>query len=427
MPALLEPQTAQPFPADRFVTVPNVPVFVEHDTTARDGRKLHFGPAELAEVAERCNRRIEESADYAAVTLGHTPNPGDEHRSEPEVIGFAGPFTVGDYHGKAAIFADLHVYEEDAEKLRKFPRRSPELWLEDEYADMYLDPIALLGAEAPRLDMGILYSANRQGRVVEKYAAVGPSAGNCFVPAVTGPKKRYELESPPSETKTEPKTMLAPDDIKQIVDAIEALDWVQWVKTEMGNPGPAGDEPKPAPAPAPAPEKLAKDPDTPGVPVKPAPDLEPEKKEHYAKLQQELISGREQLAALRTELDAERGHRVNAERYAKLYELRQLHSFDLDAEIKRAKYGKMGNEQFADHCKLIEENYRPIPVGAPMLPAWTPGADAAAANQSAGAKEKYGRDLSDRALKLCERRAIAGKAADYNEVLEQLRRGEKVE
>jgi len=62
-----------PFPAERFVTLRDVPVFVEHETIAKDGRRLRFGRAELEAVCRRCNQRIDQTGDYAAVTLGHTP------------------------------------------------------------------------------------------------------------------------------------------------------------------------------------------------------------------------------------------------------------------------------------------------------------------------------------------------------------------
>lgn len=306
MPAVAAPQNVarvryageQEFPEGEFVTLKQVPVFAEHQTKARDGRNLKFGKKELEALAKRCNRRIEETGDYAAITLGHTAEPGDSQAKQPEMVGFAGPFKVGLIGPKGkqryAVLADFHVHAEDYPKLKKYPRRSPELWLEDRYEEMFLDPIALLGAEAPRLDMGLLYAANRQGRLVEKYAAVA-SATSSFIPTDKygcGEKKQaYEADSrkdttarelkvsdaaarrtgspdsasPKSEaggknqllrpefgntigkryegddeTKSQggasapSKTMnLNPDDIRGIVDALEQLDWVQWVKGQM--------------------------------------------------------------------------------------------------------------------------------------------------------------------------------------------------
>jgi hypothetical protein len=176
--------TRQPgnFSADEFVTFRDVPIFAEHETTAKDGRKLRFTRTELEMIAARCNRRISETGDYAAVTIGHTPDPrvAEIHPgSIPPVVGFAGGFKIGvlgqrGQRQRYAILADLHIYKEDAGRVKKFPRRSPELWLEDKYEEMFLDPIALLGAEAPRLDMGLLYSAMRGNRRVEKYALATP-------------------------------------------------------------------------------------------------------------------------------------------------------------------------------------------------------------------------------------------------------------
>src|SRR5574340_1365156 len=124
------------FPEDQFLTLLNVPVFAEHETLAKDGRALRFTRRELMAVAERCNRRIRETGDYAAISLGHTSE--DEAAAAPPVIGYAGPFRVGvlgqpGAKARYAILADFHVFKDQAAKLREFPRRSPELWVEDRY------------------------------------------------------------------------------------------------------------------------------------------------------------------------------------------------------------------------------------------------------------------------------------------------------
>ena len=194
------------FPDDQFVTLTDIPVFAQHRTesAAEPGRVLDFGPQELAAVCARCNRRIIETGDYAAIVIGHTPSPEEKAQGapDPELIGLAGPWRMGTIgtgdKKRACILVDFHVYKEDLGKLRKYPRRSPELWMEALYEDMFLDPIALLGAEAPRLDMGLLYAkgaspdraaarmkflgwAITSGRKVERYAAscaAMPSASN---------------------------------------------------------------------------------------------------------------------------------------------------------------------------------------------------------------------------------------------------------
>jgi hypothetical protein len=243
------------FPDDQFQTIRDVPVFTEHETKARDGRVLRFSLPELQAVCERCNRRIAETNDYAAVTLGHTPDPGDANAELPPVVGFAGPFRIGELgrdgqRKRYAILADFHIYKEDVTKLKKYPRRSPEVWLEDSYEEMFLDPIALLGSAAPRLDMGLLYSAQRGGRVIEKYAAVAGGPMNTS-PRTTGDddskrtaehhsfnfgkKKEYQAGEPADNTERsqEAENMLSPEDLQQIIEAFEQLDWVQGIKAQL--------------------------------------------------------------------------------------------------------------------------------------------------------------------------------------------------
>lgn len=232
------------FPETEFVRYANVPVFAEHETITSKGRRLKFTRHELAAIVERCNRRIRESGDYAAITVGHTADPvsvASGQAVEPEVIGFAGPFRIGTVgegeKRRYAILADLNVYKDDAAKVRRYPRRSPELWVEDRYEDMFLDPIALLGGQAPRLDMGLLYSAVKNGREVERYAAAcaGPLNSAIAGHAEVTAKKKYAGEQPPGAS-----SMISPDDVKAIVDAMEQLDWVQWVKAQMASEGQAG-------------------------------------------------------------------------------------------------------------------------------------------------------------------------------------------
>ncbi|MCP4535783.1 MAG: hypothetical protein GY832_01390 [Chloroflexi bacterium] len=229
------------FSGEEFQTIPNVPVFAEHETTAKDGRKLRFTATELQAVTERCNRRINETGDYAALVLGHTPDPNDPGGTMPDLVGYAGPFRLGRLgddgtRGRYAILADFHVYKNDLDRVKKHPRRSPELWLEDRFEEMFLDPIALLAAEAPRLDMGLLYSARHDGRQVEKYTAVAPAAGNCFIASdsLDDPRTRdrrdYAATSPQQKGTF---SMISPEDIQQIVAAFDQLDWVQKIKAEQ--------------------------------------------------------------------------------------------------------------------------------------------------------------------------------------------------
>jgi hypothetical protein len=146
------------FAESRYIRIPNVPVFRAHRTRDNDGKPLIFGPKELQELAENCNRRIRESGDYAAVIVGHTSDKEDVIQRHPEVIGYAGPFRLGTMGQPGerqvyCILADFWIRKDKLDVYHAHPRRSAELWLQGETS--FLDPIALLGGDPPRLDLGL--------------------------------------------------------------------------------------------------------------------------------------------------------------------------------------------------------------------------------------------------------------------------------
>lgn len=465
------------FPEQEFVLLRDVPVFAEHETKGRNGRLLKFGPRELQAVADRCNRRIAETGDYAAVTLGHTPEPGQGE--QPQVVGFAGPFKLGRFSGnKTCILADMHIFRGDESLIKRYPRRSPELWLEESYDEMFLDPIALLGAEAPRLDMGLLYAAARNGRMIEKYAAVAPSATSTFIPGgSTEEPKKYAAGGGAME--------LSPEALQQVIEALDNLDWVKAIKGQLNsNQGNNATVPMPQPMqqtpggqpgdmagqgglpdelnPAGGLENLGDIPDIdmePGgadtennamadddrtkieddvIPPKGDDDEinieidadadDDEDKKKYAKalhvLRQDVATLKAENDQLRAHVEAETEQRMNAERYSKLADIRKTRCFDLDKEAERCKYRRSGagmsEEQFTAHLESIAENYRPIPVGDQFLP--THGAGAPDPMR----REKYSKDRSDKARRICEQKRLAGEKADYLTVLESLETGQVV-
>ena len=252
-------RTAGSAPIDdgEFYLIRGVPVFAEHQTTAKDGRTLKFGKSELEAVANRNNQRIQLSGDYVPITIGHTPDPMAVmlgKAQQPEVVGFAGPFTLGKIgppgQERYSIMADFRIFKDDWNRVRKFPRRSPELWLEDSYDKMFLDPICLLGAETPRLDMGVLYAASLHGRTVEKYTAVAPAAGNAFIPSEKyaaddgadddGDSDADDEPEPPTPEGTEgdpakPKgeSMNEEKLVAMFLEAFRQSDMGQWVMSQM--------------------------------------------------------------------------------------------------------------------------------------------------------------------------------------------------
>lgn len=425
------------FPQDEFVTIPNVPVFAEHVTTSTKGRPLRYTRVELAAIAERCNRRIQETGDYAALTIGHTPDAQETAAGKPmpDLVGFAGPFRLGTVgqgpKQRYAILADFHVFKDEVDRVRKNPRRSPEVWLEDRYEDQFLDPIALLGAEAPRLDMGLLYARNRQGKLVEKYSA-SPGMGSVFLPT-DDINKRYQAQPGPTQRSA---SMLQPEDLQQIVAALEQQDWVQFVKSQMqAGQAPGASVPD---APGGAVPGAVPDAPSPAVPEEPdrnarlysagSPTPEPSSVEgtetvpegspaKYSRLAAENAQLKRRLDAFENQLAQEKALRVDAERYSALTEKRQFFAFDLDKEVERTRYSKMNDKAFEEHLTVIDENYQPIPIGL------NPPTDGTVQRTTAKQPERYSREVSDKAMRHCEAAALRGEEPDYAQVLEQVAAG----
>jgi hypothetical protein len=212
-----------------FVTLSNVPVFREHETISQNtGKKLSFAKDDLQRVVDGCNRRINDTGDYALLSYGHTSD--NEAIAAPETAGFAGPFKLGKLplaDGKECycILADFHIPKDDVQKFKRYPRRSPELWT-GENGEMHLDPIALLGSIPPRLDMGLTLFQRKTANGVERYQAssvapAAPASNNVYIPG--GDEKK---------TKQSDKEQYAMNatDLKQVMDAFDQLDWVQAIK-----------------------------------------------------------------------------------------------------------------------------------------------------------------------------------------------------
>lgn len=486
------PKTAQvhksfreKFSPDEFVVLRSVPVFAEHETTAKDGRQLRFGRDELQAIVDRCNRRIQETGDYAAVTIGHTPDPQEARKGapQPEMVGYAGPFrlsTIGP-PGKEryAIEADFAIYREDYPKIKKHPRRSPEVWLEDSYEEMFLDPIALLGAEAPRLDMGLLYSASRGDKVIEKYTAVAPGPANTFIPGTDSADetRRYESNADTSEPGANAMdNQISPDLIRQIVEALDALPWVQFAKAQMaenqntgteegaieGTEAPPAEPPAAPPSAPPADTekemrgRYEADDETEDDKMKDSADNcdtkdyaaegevdgtdqvqeasvdkegegdaaggyqktgEPAKLSRGNSWQQAVDQLQLKCSRLEEQLKNERIEKQDAERYRRLTELvNGGYRIDPDKQIERMKCAKMSAEQFAEEIQFIEEHCEHLPLNMTLPTSMY-------APSTNGTSEKYARETADRAREICEERAAKGETPDYENVLKELRAG----
>ena len=239
---------------------------------------------------------------------------------------------------------------------------------------------------------------------------------------------------------------MTPEDIQQIVAAIEQTDWAQWVKAQMqteaagpglgGEPGgELGGVPGAEPGGVPGAEAGAEA----GAAAAPLPEekkpysaggdddddddddarKEPALVTKYSRLQSEVGTLRQSLDKTNKMLGEERAKRINTERYSALAEKRRMRVFDLEEETKVCKYGKMTDPDFAAHLDRIDRNYQPLPHGELYVPPNSevnihegPGKDAKA--------EKYSKECSDKARKLAEDATKRGETLSYDEALEKV-------
>jgi hypothetical protein len=416
------------FPGSEFVYYANIPIFAEHRTTTASGRELLFTRRELQAVCDRCNQRINDTGDYAAVIVGHTADPkalaSGQAKSSP-AVGFAGPFRLGRIGdgGKQrwAILADFHIYRSQADVIRQYPRRSPELWLESRYEDMFLDPIALLGGEAPRLDMGLLYSATKGGKQVEKYAAASPGASNVVIP-VHGDRDPANVKKFDSQTQTRSQKQMAlsTEDLKQITDAISQMDVFAWAKSKMEAESGAASS-----------EVDDKSDDAKDYAAGDVDEDEKDKddemkdkvaKENYSRLARENVKLANTVAALKKQVETETAKRVDNERYAKIADLAERFVVDTDEEFEQVRYGKADDAAFDRHCDRIQKRYQPILTGieAPV-PEGTERYSRGAGQESS--KAKYSREQTDRAMQLARESINRGVPMSFDAAMTQVASG----
>lgn len=423
----LERTAYKKYPHDKFVHVRDVPVFCEHEVTKADGTVEKYDRDALSAIIDRCNSRISNTGDFSALSDGHTPTESQREKGmkSPDVLGYSGPFRlgmVGNDKPVWSIMADEHHHKDRADELQRKARRSPEVWLEPDIHNRFMDPIAALGSDAPRLDMGTRYARTANGYIVEKYSSAvvsEPSANAGSVPDQQSTQGSFE--------------MLSPDDVKQIVDAVLKTAPMQWVNAQMqasmapeATPGENADVPGEAPADPNAPPTdavpggpppdagppAAAVPPTAGPPPDEAGD-DPTKKKPYQNLDEKMRYQRlaDEHQALLLRVNSIEADKTKAERYGKLGELRQMRAFDLDKESARC--ASMTPDVFTSHCDAILENYQPIPIGMTLF---TPPLDMP---RPAGQMERYSKSQIDNAVRAATELANQGKVANFGDLLAQ--------
>lgn len=153
-----------------YVIKRNVPILDEHTLEDDDGKPLiQIDARRLEDIAARANQRVQTTGDEIPIIIGHTNDEETSEQRQPEVVGYARDFKVGRLFnsGRRAIKATFKFFKDKINKVKKYPRRSIELWL----SDWKIDPISLLGPTTPERDLGLL-RLSRDGSKRWKYSHV---------------------------------------------------------------------------------------------------------------------------------------------------------------------------------------------------------------------------------------------------------------
>jgi len=270
----LATQAAIDFPAEKYERRDGVCEFKEHVAQNADGSSSHYSRDELAAMVRNMNNRVAETGNYGGLIDGHTSDvPG---AADPDVLGFRGPYYLGQIGNSTprwAIFSTEHHKREMLPRLKAKPTRSAEVWRSPRIEDRILDPVAALGAETPRLDLGMVRyqrtgTMEIDGQQIERYAAASmPGAASVAIPT----DKYAEPEGADMG--------LSPEDVQQIAgkcaEAImDSPEW-QFLQSIMSSGDGESD------ADIAAPDAAEGMPDDGGAP-EPAPEPGPESVDEYA-------------------------------------------------------------------------------------------------------------------------------------------------
>lgn len=133
---------------------PLEPFFVLHEKDIPDERTggiTRLDKARLERIVDTQNYRIASTGDATPIIIGHTKRHLSESQ-QPPLTGWATRYKVAPFFntGKWGILATPWAKPHEAINFEKYPRRSCELWTDPDL----IDPISLLGANTPRLDLG---------------------------------------------------------------------------------------------------------------------------------------------------------------------------------------------------------------------------------------------------------------------------------
>jgi len=233
---ILEPERigveVDPKDGKEYVVIKNVPVFDEHYDPETETR---YDSETLQHIARRNNERYADTGDFCPIVDAHSQLPDDNGNTDPEkepnIVGKAEDFFVarhGNLKNRYCIYARRWKIEKDKVSLAKArPRRSVEIWPEKNPRERYFDPIAILGSETPRRDLGPVFYDKKSESCKQKlrysmatqpirYEMAAPAANNTFIP---GPAKQEPIRNQKQQG-ADDMSKFSSDDINQLVDAM---------------------------------------------------------------------------------------------------------------------------------------------------------------------------------------------------------------
>lgn len=210
-----------------FTVVPHVAIVDEFRMTNEDGSFVATIDAKfLAKLVQRMNEREATTGDLCPGVIGHTPDGEYREIDSPPVTAYLRNWVLDDFFdtGRKAAFADVWVFNDDVPTVKKFPRRSAEIW-----ADRYeVDPLSFLGATTPARDLGLM-KLSRSGS---------------FTYSLPG-----EIEMPEPKMTDPKETGAAKTEDGKLDQILAALTALSDTITKLVGGGPGGAQPGPVDAP----------------------------------------------------------------------------------------------------------------------------------------------------------------------------------
>ncbi len=323
---MLSRMTAVASDADSVIRE-RVPVYAEHTLRRYDRKSKAFVTEKvtsdrLQTIADLRNKKIAETGNDSLIIVGHT-KPGLsewEQAKRCPTVGYADNYEVGEHPktGTPTLYARMKfkrsakVGDESLtaeEIIDRFPRRSAELWLEEND----LDAISVLGPTTPFLDLDLL----RMARAADPDVAVA---------------------APPVEPAMNPEC-------QQLIG-----DLIAFLESKMG-----GQEQAAAPGAPPA-----------GGPPEAPAQFSRETDRERIHREQEAIKLRHtesEVAAIKAELAATKLQYQRTRREQDLIQL-EAEGYDLDRAEELDRLQTLPDETYTAELGRMKKRYQRMPVGA---------------------------------------------------------------